>query len=118
MNKTKTFIVAAMLAVASLAQAKDYHLVIKGKGEIKTPRTEIFIGGNFLRDTITVTPADDITEIHITIKNLDGEEIQSETIPFNLPENFHFITPHMPEGFLLEIMDNNGVVYTGIEDED
>lgn len=117
MNKTKTFIVAAMLTVASLVQAKDYHVVIKEKDK-SIGRTEVFVGGNFQSDTINVIPAEDITEIQISIKTLDGEVLQSETIPFNVTEGFNFITPHMPEGFLLEIMDNNGVVYTGIEEED
>ena len=117
MNKTKTFIVAAMLTVASLVQAKDYHVVIKEKDK-SIGRTEVFVGGNFQSDTITVNPAENITEIQFSIKTLDGEVLFSETISFNLFENYNFITPHMPEGFLMEIMDNNGVVYTGIEDED
>ncbi len=119
MNKTKTIIVTAMLAVASFVQAKDYHVVIKGPSAIKSgPKTEVFIGGNFQRDTINITPAEDITEIQISIKTFEGEVLFCENIPLNIPENFSLITPHMPEGFLLEIMDNNGVVYTGIEDED
>lgn len=118
MKKTKTLLIAAMLAVASLAQAKDYHLVIKGKGEIKTPRTEVFVGDNTQRDTITIHPADNVTEIHLSIKTLAGEVIFSRGIPFDLPEQFNIITPHMPEGFLLEIKDNNGVIYTSIEEEE
>lgn len=117
MKKAKTLIIAAMLTVASLAQAKDYHVVIKGKGEIKIPRTEVFVGGNIKQDTITVVPAENVTEIQLSIKTLAGEIIFSDLIPFVVPETYHFITPPMPEGFLLEIKDNNGVVYTGIEDE-
>ena len=118
MKKPKTLIIAAMLAVASLAQAKDYHVVIKGKGEIKIPRTEVIVGGNIKQDTITVLPAEDITEIQLSIKTLTGEVIFSDLIPFEVPETYHFITPPMPEGFLLEIKDNNGTVYTSIEEED
>lgn len=121
MKKTKIIIVAAMLAVASLALGKEYHLIVKpssGKPPGFGGNTEIFIGVGFQRDTITVLPAEDITEILISIKTLDGEVLQSETIPFNVTEGFNFITPHMPEGFLLEIMDNNGVVYTGVEEEE
>ncbi len=117
MKRTKTFIVTAMLTVASLAQAKDYHVSIKAPAGRPVISTEVFIGGNFQSDTINVIPAEDITEIQISIKTLDGEVLQSETIPFNVTEGFNFITPHMPEGFLLEIMDNNGVVYTGVEEE-
>ena len=117
MKRTKTIIVAAMLAVASLAQAKDYHVSIKAPAGRPVISTEVFIGGNFQGDSITITPAEDITEIQISIKTLDGEMLQSEIIPFNLPEHFHFITPHMPEGFLLEIKDNNGVIYTSVEEE-
>ncbi len=120
MKKTKTLIVAAMLTVALLAQAKEYHLVVKpssGKPPGFGGNTEIFIGGNTQRDTITVLPAEDITEIQLSIKTLAGEVIFSNLIPFETTETLSIITPHMPEGFLLEIKDNNGVVYTGIEDE-
>ena len=117
MNKTKTFIIAAMLIVASLAQAKEYHLVIRDKSGPKIS-TEVFVGGKLNNDTITVLPADNITEIVISVKTLDGEVLLSQSIPFDLPEQFNFITPPMPEGFLLEIKDNNGVVYTGIEEEE
>lgn len=117
MNKTKPFIVAAMLTVASLVQAKDYHVVIKEKDK-SIGRTEVFFGGNFQSDTITVLPADDITELQLTVKTLEGEVLFSQFILFDLPENFNIITPHMPEGFLLEIKDNNGVIYTGVEEEE
>ena len=118
MKKTKTLIAAAMLTVALLAQAKDYHVVIKGKGEIKIPRTEVSVDGNIKQDTIIVVPAEDITEIQLSIKTLAGEVIFSDLIPFEIPETYHFITPPMPEGFLLEIKDNNGVIYTGIEEDE
>ena len=121
MNKTKTFIIAAMLTLASLAQAKVYHLVVKpssGKPPGFGGNTEVVIGGNTQRDTITVLPAEDITEIQLSIKTFTGEVIFSDLIPFEVPETYHFITPPMPEGFLLEIKDNNGTVYTGIEEEE
>ena len=117
MNKPKALIIAAMFAVASLAQAKDYHVVIRSKDK-PIIRTEVFVGGDIQRDTITVLPADNITEIVISVKTLDGEVLLSQSIPFDLPEQFNFITPPMPEGFLLEIKDNNGTVYTGIEEEE
>ena len=66
---------------------------------------------------IRIVPAEDITEIQLSIKTLAGEVIFSNLIPFETTETLSIITPHMPEGFLLEIKDNNGVVYTGIEDE-
>ncbi|MBQ6194771.1 MAG: hypothetical protein IJK43_10205 [Prevotella sp.] len=121
MNKTKTLLIAAMLTAAALVQAKDYHLVVKpstGKPPGFGGNTEVFIGGITQRDTITIHPADNVTEIHLSIKTLAGEVIFSRGIPFDLPEQFNIITPHMPEGFLLEIKDNNGVIYTSIEEEE
>lgn len=117
MNKTKTLLIAAMLAVASLAQAKDYHVVIRSK-EKPIGFTEVVVNDKFKSDTITVIPADNVTEIHLSIKTLAGEVIFCRVIPFEIPESLNIITPHMPEGFLLEIKDNNGVIYTSIEEEE
>ena len=39
-------------------------------------------------------------------------------LPVDTPDAFNIMTPHMPEGFLLEIMDNNGVVYTSVEEDE
>ena len=118
MKKVKLTVIALMLMATQFAVAKDIKIVIKGTSESPLLKTEVFTGGKFKNDTITVLPAEDITEIQLSIKTFTGEVIFSDLIPFEVPETYHFITPPMPEGFQLEIKDNNGVVYTGIEEEE
>lgn len=57
MNKANAHLIAAVLTATSLAQAKDYHLVVKpstGKASAFWGNTEVFVDGSAQRDTITM----------------------------------------------------------------
>jgi len=57
MNKANALLIAAVLTATSLAQAKDYHLVVKpstGKASAFWGNTEVFVDGSAQRDTITM----------------------------------------------------------------
>lgn len=119
MNKKKNLIVtAALLAAVQFGQAKDYKVVIRPIPGTTVSKTEIFVGKNNDADTITVVPGKNATFLTISLKGLDGEVLSSYVLPVGASGAFNIITPELPEGFLLEIKDNNGVVYTGIEDEE
>ena len=118
MEKRKGLLTAIMLLTSVMIQAKVIKLVIKPTENSTIGRTEIFVGPSPKTDTINVFPGVNVTELSLTLKKTDGEVILSELIPLTIPETYNIITPHMPEGFLLEIKDNNGTVYTSIEEED
>lgn len=119
MNKARKFILAAMLVIASQTEAKEYHVVIKGSININSgPKTEIFVGKEKSIDTLTVIPGNNVTELQLCIKSLDGEVLFTETLPVAIPETFNFIIPPLNDNFMLEIKDNNGVVYTEIDGDD
>lgn len=57
MNKANAHLIAAVLTATSLAQAKDYHLVVKpstGKASAFWGNTEVFVDGSAQHDTITM----------------------------------------------------------------
>lgn len=57
MNKANALLIAAVLTATSLAQAKDYHLVVKpstGKASAFWGNTEVFVDGSAQHDTITM----------------------------------------------------------------
>ncbi|MBQ9637875.1 MAG: hypothetical protein IJV36_08300 [Prevotella sp.] len=104
--------------MAHVAQAKDIKVVIKGHPTTPIGSTEVFVGKNSDADTITVVPGKNATFLTISLKGLDGEVLSSYVLPVGASGAFNIITPELPEGFVLEVKDNNGVVYTGIEDEE
>ena len=118
MKKTKYAVIAVLLMAAQLIWAKDIKVVIKTTGTKPIGGTEVFIGKDNEVDTVTVVPGNNVTNLIVSLKGFDGETLSTYFLPVDTPDSFNIITPHMPEGFLMEIMDNNGVVYTGIEDED
>ena len=115
--KKRRLLAITMLVVALTSVAKDYNIVIRHKDKSKN-KTEIYVGNLPLSDTINVVPGANVTEIHLSMKKLNGEVILSKVIAITTPETYQIITPPMPEGFLLEIKDNNGVIYTSIEEEE
>lgn len=117
MKKTKFAVIAVLLMAAQLIWAKDIKVVIKTTGTKPIGETEVFVGRDNEVDTVTVVPGNSVTNLIVSLKRFDGETLSSFFLPVDTPDVLNIITPHMPEGFLLEIKDNNGVVYTGVEED-
>lgn len=118
MKITKYAVIAVLLMATQFSWAKDIKVVIKTTGTKPIGGTEVFIGKDNEVDTVTVVPGNNVTNLIVSLKGLDGETLSSYFLPVDTPDVFNIITPHMPEGFLLEIKDNNGVIYTGVEEEE
>lgn len=113
MKKQPLLLLAALLA-SSFAQAKDYTLFIKGKGQIVKGNTEVFVNDGEQSDTITVTPGSDVTTITITVSAPDGTLLQQEVLSAS-GDRLDFTTPSTENGYLLSIRDNHGEVYCVID---
>ena len=113
MKKT-IFVIATLLAVM-LTQAKDHKIVVKGDSIILKGNTEVFVDNTGDSDSIIITPAQDVSDIYVTVKNVYGDVLNQCVMPADLTNEVELNTPNLPEGCIIEIEDNSGVVYTDIE---
>ncbi len=112
--KKGLFIFAAML-IALLAQAKEYVFVIRGHANTNTGSTVVTSDEGSQIDTLNVVPAVDVTSIYITLKDLKGNTIESYYSPAQCNDHFSIITPVLPNGYVLEVSDERGVVFVRYE---
>jgi len=64
---------------------------------------------------LVVIPTIDVTNITVTVTDVDGEVVSEQVLPANMNINITVQTPSLPGGCLFEISDNKGVVYTEFE---
>ena len=111
----KTFFVIATLLAVMMTQAKDHKIVVKGDSDISIGSTEVFVDNTGYSDSIIITPGQDVSDICVTVKSVYGDVINQCVMPANLINEVEVNTPDLPEGCIIEIEDNSGVVYTDIE---
>ena len=113
MNKKK--LLAALLFVAIVAQAKDHTIVVRGPIDIKPGKTEVTSHEGEDSDTLTVTPGTSITTITVTVHDLDGTLVSHDVLSAS-GDYLEFSTPQVPGGCVVTLRDDDGVVYTEYED--
>ena len=113
MKKT-VFIIAAMLTAVT-ALAKDHKIVVKGDSNLSKGNTEVFVDPTGYSDSIIITPATDASNISVTIKSIYGDVLYLFMLPTDETNEVEVNTPDFPEGYVIEIEDNSGVVYSEIE---
>lgn len=110
----RTKLLFAALVAAQFAFAKDYTVVVRGKGVGTKGHTEVFIHEEEGSDTISVTPGDGVTTITVTLTDLDGNVIGHEVL-FGDGDCVEFSTPDGADCLFLEVRDNRGYVYRDIK---
>lgn len=99
-----------LLAATLFIQAKDYKLVIRNGGVFNPTNTEVKVDG--LNDSIIVVPGMNTQTLTINIKDSEENVISSQVLPVGIDLSVNVETPNSPEVHVLEIRDDNGVVYS------
>ena len=112
--KQKLFAFSVAVAAIFLAHAGNHTIVVRGDVPVESGKTEVSVTDS-CSDTLVVTPALDVTYIEVNIKDSEGEILQQEVLPATVPSTTHVNTPVLPDGCILEIRDDNGMVYSEYE---
>lgn len=111
----KKFLLTALVFAATMTQAKDYTIVVRGPSNLTKPKTEVTTHEGEGSDTLTVTPGTDITTITVTLRNLDGTLISNDVLSAS-GDYLELSTPPAPNGCVVTLRDDDGVVYVEYED--
>lgn len=111
----KTIIAISTLLVVLLAQAKERTIKVNSHGSNVKGKTEVFVDQTNETDSIIITPGTRISDIRVTIKNTLGAVISRYQLPVYGENTIDINTPDLPEGCLIEVEDNTGIVYTNFE---
>lgn len=112
--KTKLLFFAVLFAVQTVS-ARDHVIVVKGETPIKKGSTEVTDDPDTLRDTISVVPSYDATEIYVTLRDANGTVLQQYCLDALSEDSINIISPSLPDGYYLEVCDDRGVAYTKYE---
>ena len=113
MKKT-IFVIVTLLAVM-MTQAKERTIKVNGHPTNIKGNTEVFVDNTGDSDSIIITPAQDVSDICVTVKSVYGAVINQCVMPADQTNEVEINTPDLPEGCIIEVEDNSGVVYTDIE---
>lgn len=111
--KKKVFCIVA-LAIALFAQAKNYTIVIRGTRPSNIGQSVVQTKEDPQTDTLTVLPATDVEYIFVSLKNSAGEVVESYVTSARCEDQVSVITPFIPQGYILQIRDDKGLVYEDI----
>ena len=108
----KTLFLFLSFACAYFVHAGNHTIVVdgdtpklKGNTEIK-PET----------DSIFVKPAIDVSSIMVKVTDTTGSILSVQAVPANVNVTINVQTPALPEGCILEIHDDKGLLYSEHED--
>lgn len=107
MKKLFVLVLAAMLVPS--VKADERTISVRGSSPTSKGRTEVFVGTT--SDSLLVLPGKEMTSIAVTVKSTTGTTISQNIVPANTNTDVSVELPNLPEGVLLEIRDNNGLVY-------
>lgn len=113
MKKT-IFVIVTLLAVM-MTQAKERTIKVNGHPTNIKGNTEVFVDNTGDSDSIIITPAQDVSDICVTVKSVYGDVINQCVMPADQTNEVEINTPDLPEGCIIEVEDNSGVIYTDIE---
>lgn len=107
----KNLIILAALFLTQLAMAKDRVIVIIGNEPTNIGNTKVKVDSNVYTDTLTITPAKDVSFIYVTLRDASDNIVESYCSPAYYNDCFTIISPTLPYGYTLEIKDDKGAVY-------
>ena len=110
--KPKALLLFAVLLFSQLADAKEYKLVVRGKGQSSKGHTEVTVHGGAEGDSITVTPGATATSITVTLHDADGNVVSHDLLSTLGDELTLQTPPTSGGGCLMVIRDDNDVVFT------
>ncbi len=111
----KKFLFTIAVLTAMFAHAKDHTIVVRTDQVLPKGHTIVKVDQTGNGDIITITPAKDATAITVTIKAESGEVIAEGDVPATTEGVYEVTTPETTEGTIVEVSDNNGVVYADID---
>ncbi|MBR1415152.1 MAG: hypothetical protein IJ570_04740 [Prevotella sp.] len=103
----KSVMIVAAFFVAMFVQAGNRTIVIRGNHVGVTHKTEV----TSVIDTLTIRPAKDVEAIYVTLRDANDNIIEYHSSPACFDDCFTIITPSLPDGYVLEILDDKGTVY-------
>ena len=95
--------------------AKDRTVVVRPTIGTTTGKTEVTSHEGENSDTLTVTPGTGITTITVTVRDLDGVLISQDVLSAS-GDYLELSTPSAPNGCVVTLRDDDGVVYVEYED--
>lgn len=109
----RTSLLLTVILIAQFALAKDHVIVIKAGTPSNPQATEVKTDGD--TETITITPATDATTVTATVRDVFGTIMSQDAVSASATGSYVLTVPNLPAGTILEIRDNNGVVYTSYD---
>jgi len=100
---------------AMFVQGKNHTIVVRTDHAMPKGSTEVKVDPTGNGEVLTITPADDVTTITVTVKDMFGEVIAEGDVPATMEGVYEVTTPETTEGNVIEVSDDNGVVYSEIE---
>lgn len=101
--KKITLFATAFFAV--LCVNAGHTIVVKSDKPQESGKSEVSVNN----DTIAVTPSIVTSYIEVSVKNDVGNTVSQEIVPANVQSSL--TVPTLPTGYLLEIRDDNGLIY-------
>lgn len=112
--KKKILLMTAVLSVMFI-QAKDHVVVVRPEPNSTKGATEVKIEQQLDGDSIIIAPGNGVTGVQITVTSTLGTPVSQCFLSADDPIPMNMTTPNLPEGCVIEISDNNGVVYSDVE---
>ena len=108
----RNLITMTILLFAELNYANNHNIVIRGSlQEPDKQKTEVKVEG-ITGDSIVVEPSKDVQHITIELKDELGTILYLRAFPSYFNTSVNVPSPNQQGNYLLEIRDDNGVVYT------
>lgn len=111
----KSLLMIAAVLTAMLLQAKDHTIVVRTDQPTPKGNTEVKVDYAPGGDVITITPSKDVNTITVTVKDEYGEVVAEGDVPANTEGVYVVNTPGTTGENIIEVSDDNGVVYSDFE---
>ena len=103
------------LLLAQFVIAGNQKIVVRLTDKGTKHKTEVKVDKDGEGGTIIVNPDDATITITITIKDIDGTVLVSDMIPAMVNGVYEVMTPVTEGNHIIEVKDDNGIVYSDIE---
>ncbi len=106
----KTVLSIAIALTAMLVQAKNHTIMVRTDHAMPKGSTEVEVDQTGSGDIITITPANDVTTITVTVKDEYGEVIAESDVSTTTEGIYEVTTPKTTNRGSIEISDDHGIV--------
>ena len=103
------------MLMVMLVQAKDHVVVVNGHPSSTKGATEVKIEQHLDGDSIIIAPGDNVTGVLVTVSSTLGTPVSQYFLSADDSSPINISTPNLPEGCVIEVRDNTGVVYADVE---